>query len=258
MLPEKGIIQTILGNGEEGWHGDGGPALQAACQLPYACEFDSHGNMIVCMGRQNRIRRMDAQTGIITLVAGTGEGSYSGDGGPALESTLNQPYGLAIDRNDDIYFAQRFDPAVRKIDGRTGLISTIAGTGQFGYSGDGGPATEAMLKEPNDLFLDGQGGLLIADIQDQRIRRVDLATGIITTLAGTGEKSRAGEGSPATQASLMGPRAICMDHFGNTYIAEREGNGIRRISTDGTLTTIAGANATFGYSGDGGPAFAAT
>ena len=257
MLAQKGIIQTVLGNGEEGWDGDGGPALQAACQLPYACEFDSHGNMIVCMGRQNRIRRMDAQTGIITLVAGNGEGSYSGDGGPALDSTLNQPYGLAIDRNDDIYFAQRFDPAIRKIDHRTGLISTVAGTGEFGYSGDGGPATEAMLKEPNDLFLDGKGGLLIADIQDQRIRRVDLATGIITTFAGTGEKSRAGEGSPAAQASLMGPRAICMDHLGNTYIAEREGNGVRRISPAGILTTIGGADATFGYSGDGGPALAA-
>ena len=196
--------------------------MQAACQLPYACEFDPQGNMVVCMGRQHRIRRMDARTGVITLVAGNGAGGYSGDGGPALDAVINQPYGLAIDTNGDIYFAQRFDPAVRKIDSLTGIISTVAGTGEFGYSGDAGPGNEAMLREPNDLHLDGQGGLLIADIQDQRIRRVDLDTGIITTVAGTGEKSRAGDGRPATEASLLGPRAVCMDSQGNTYIAERE------------------------------------
>ena len=258
MLARKGIIQTVLGNGEDGWEGDGGPALEAACQLPYACEFDPRGNMVVCMGRQHLIRRMDAETGIITRVCGNGEPGYAGDGGPALDAVINQPYGLAIDGNGDIYFAQRFDPAVRKIDAGTGIVSTIAGTGEFGYSGDGGPGSEAMLQEPNDLFLDGKGGLLIADIQDQRIRRVDLATGIITTFAGTGEKSRDGDGKPAAEASLMGPRAVCMDRQGNVYVAEREGNGVRRISPDGILTTIAGAESVFGYSGDDGPALAAT
>ena len=258
MLAQQGIIQTVLGNGEEGWEGDGGPALEAACQLPYACEFDSQGNMMVCMGRQHRIRRVDARTGIISLVAGNGEPGYAGDGGPALDAVMNQPYGLAVDLNGDIYFAQRFDPAVRKIDGSTGVISTVAGTGEFGYSGDGGPGNEAMLREPNDLYLDGRGGLLIADIQDQRIRRVDLETGIITTLAGTGEKSRAGDGMPAAEASLMGPRAVCMDRQGNIFIAEREGNGVRKISADGILTTLAGADAMAGYTGDGGPALSAT
>ena len=258
MLAQQGIIQTVLGNGEEGWEGDGGPALEAACQLPYACEFDSQGNMIVCMGRQHRIRRVDARTGIISLVAGNGEPGYAGDGGPALDAVMNQPYGLAVDLNGDIYFAQRFDPAVRKIDGSTGVISTVAGTGEFGYSGDGGPGNEAMLREPNDLFLDGRGGLLIADIQDQRIRRVDLETGLITTLAGTGEKSRAGDGMPAAEASLMGPRAVCMDRQGNIFIAEREGNGVRKISADGILTTLAGTDAMAGYTGDGGPALSAT
>ncbi len=257
MRTGQGTIDTILGNGLEGWSGDGGTALEAACQTPYACEFDSHGNMFVCMGRHHRIRRLDVQTGILTLVGGTGAPGYAGDGGPALNATINQPYGLAVDVNSDIYFAQRFDPAVRKIDGRSGIISTVAGTGDFGYSGDGGPGNEAMLREPNDLYLDGRGGLLIADIQDQRIRRVDLRTGVISTFAGTGEKSRAGDGKPATEASLMGPRAVCMDSLGNTYICEREGNGVRKISTDGTLTTIAGADSVFGYTGDGGPALAA-
>ena len=258
MPTVQGTIDTILGNGSEGWSGDGGPALEAACQTPYACEFDPQGNMFVCMGRHHRIRRMDARTGVITLVGGNGEAGYAGDGGPALAATINQPYGLAVDGNGDIYIAQRFDPAVRKIDGRSGIISTVAGTGDFGYSGDRGPGSQAMLREPNDLYLDGQGGLLIADIQDQRIRRVDLDTGVITTFAGTGEKSRAGDGKRATEASLMGPRAVCMDCLGNTYISEREGNGVRKVSPDGILTTIAGADSIFGYSGDGGPALAAT
>ena len=258
MPAEIAIIQTVVGNGSDGWDGDGGPALEAACQTPYACEFDPQGNMVVCMGRHHRIRRVDAATGIITLIAGTGEPGYSGDGGPATEAVINQPYGLAIDTNGDMYFSQRFDPSVRKIDGRTGIMSTVAGTGEFGYSGDGGPGPQAMLREPNDLYLDGQGGLLIADIQDQRIRRVDLETGIITTFAGTGEKSRAGDGNPAAQASLMGPRAVCMDGLGNIYVSEREGNGVRKISPDGKLTTVAGADAVFGYTGDGGPALAAT
>lgn len=210
------------------------------------------------MGRHNRIRRMDAQTGIITLICGTGEPEYAGDGGPAVDAFINQPYGLAIDTNGDIYFAQRFNPAVRKIDAQTGIISTVAGTGEFGYSGDGGPGNEAMLREPNDLYLDRQGGLLIADVQDQRIRRVDLETGIIATFAGTGEKSHAGDGKAATEASLMGPRAVCADSQGNVYVCERDGNGVRKISPDGILTTIAGAEARYGYSGDGGPALEAT
>jgi sugar lactone lactonase YvrE len=258
MLITPGIIQTVLGNGHEGWGGDGGPALQAACQTPYMCAFDTQGNMFVCMGRHHRIRRLHATTGIITLVAGTGESGYSGDGGPALRATFNMPYALTVDTNGDIYVAERGNPIVRTIDGTTGCITTLAGTGEHGYSGDGGPATEATLREPNDVCLDGKGGLLIADVQDQRIRRVDLRTGIITTFAGTGEKSRAGEGKRAIEASLMGPRAVCRDRLGNTYICEREGNRVRKVDAHGILTTVAGAEAVQGYTGDGGPALAAT
>ena len=143
------------------------------------------------------------------------------------------------------------------MDGATGIISTIAGTGEPGYGGDGGPGTLAQLREPNDCYLDGRGGLLIADIQDQRIRRLDLDTGIITTFAGNGEKVRAGDGLPATQASILGARAVCMDGIGNTYIAEREGNGVRKVDTSGIMSTLAGTGER-GYTGDGGPAIAAT
>src|SRR5262249_52305691 len=161
MAITPGIIQTVLGNGHEGWGGDGGPALQAACPTPYMCAFDAQGNMFVCMGRHHRIRRMDATTGIITLVAGTGESGYSGDGGPALNATFNMPYALTVDTNGDIYIAERGNPIVRKIDGTTGLITTLAGRGGRGHNGDAVPAREAMLREPPARGRRGQGRRLL-------------------------------------------------------------------------------------------------
>ena len=159
--------------------------------------------------------------------------------------------------NGDIYIVDRLNAVVRKVDAATGIITTVAGTGEQGYSGDGGPGNQAMFREPNDCFLDGKGGLLIADIQDQRIRRLDLATGIINTFAGNGEKERAGDGKPALEASIMGARAVCMDSKGNTYICEREGNGVRKVDANGAMSTVAG-NGERGYEGDGDPALTAT
>ena len=170
---------------------------------------------------------------------------------------MNEPYSLEVDADGSIYIVDRLNAAVRRVDGATGIISTVAGTGEPGYSGDGGPGNAAQLREPNDCFLDGRGGLLIADIQDQRIRRLDLATGVINTFAGNGEKVRGGDGMPATQASILGARAVCMDSRGNTFIAEREGNGVRIVTAGGIMGTVAGTDAERGYSGDGGSALAA-
>jgi len=171
---------------------------------------------------------------------------------------MREPYSLQVNRsNGDIYIVDRLNAVVRKVDAATGIITTVAGTGEQGYSGDGGPGIQAMFREPNDCFLDGKGGLLIADIQDQRIRRLDLATGIITTFAGNGHKERRGDGKPALEAGIMGARAVCMDSKGNTYIAEREGNGVRKVDSNGIMSTLAG-NGERGYEGDGGPALTAT
>ena len=253
----KGIITTFAGTGEGGYAGDGGPAADSLMREPFMCAFDSEGNMFVAESRNYCIRRIDARTGVITTVAGTGESGYSGDGGPASQAQLSEPYSLRIDDNDDIYVVDRLNYAVRRIEAATGIITTVAGTGEAGYSGDGGPGTEAMMREPNDCFLDGKGGLLIADIQDQRVRRLDLTTGIITTFAGNGEKVRGGDGGPAAQASILGPRAVCMDSKGNTYIAEREGNGVRKVDANGVMSTFAGTGER-GYEGDGGQAIDAT
>ena len=253
----RGIIQTIAGTGEAGYSGDGGPATAAVLREPFMCAFDPAGNLVFSESRNYCVRRIDAQTGVITTLVGDGQPGYSGDGGPAAQARLYEPYSLTVDNNGDIYIVDRLNAAVRKVDGATGIISTVAGTGEPGYGGDGGPGTLAQLREPNDCYLDGRGGLLIADIQDQRIRRLDLDTGIITTFAGNGEKVRAGDGLPATQASILGARAVCMDGIGNTYIAEREGNGVRKVDTSGIMSTLAGTGER-GYTGDGGPAIAAT
>jgi hypothetical protein len=253
---EIGKIQTVVGTGEEGYAGDGGPALEALIGEAYGCAFDSDDNLYICDGRTHTVRRIDKTTQVITTVAGTGESGYSGDGGPATEATMDNLYSLTVDTNGDIYIVDRFNAAIRKVEAATGIITTVAGTGEPGYSGDGGPGPQAQMREPNDCFLDGKGGLLIADIQDQRVRRLDLNTGTITTFAGDGEKRRAGDGGPATEASVMGPRAVCVDTKGNTYIAEREGNGVRKVDANGVMSTFAGTGE-FGYTGDGGPAVTA-
>ncbi len=237
--------------------GDGGPATQALIDEAYGCDFDTEGNLYICDGRNHTIRRIDKNSGIIMTVAGSGRQGYSGDGGPATEATLNNLYSLQVDTNGDIYIVDRLNAAIRKVDAATGIITTVAGTGEPGYGGDGGLGVLAQLREPNDCFLDGKGGLLIADIQDQRIRRLDLQTGIITTFAGNGEKRRTGDGKPSTQASIMGARAVCMDSKGNTYVCEREVNGVRKVDANGIMSTFAGTGER-GYSGDGGPALAAT
>jgi len=252
-----GKIQTVVGTGEEGYTGDGGPALEATIGEAYGCSFDVEGNLYICDGRNHTVRRIDNDSQVITTVAGTGEAGYSGDGGPATQATMDNLYSLTIDTNGDIYIVDRFNAAIRKVVAATGIITTVAGTGEPGYNGDGGPGPQAQMREPNDCFLDGKGGLLIADIQDQRIRRLDLNTGIITTFAGDGEKRRTGDGKPATEASLMGPRAVCMDSKGNTYIAEREGNGVRKVDANGVMSTFAGTGEP-GYTGDGGLALTAT
>jgi len=257
MATQKGYIQTLAGTGERGYTGDGGPAAHATLSEPFMCAFDSHGNLFVAEAINHCVRRVDKDTAIITTVAGTGSEGYSGDGGPATQATFNQPYSLQVDANGDVYIVDRLNAVIRRVDAATGIISTVAGTGAPGYSGDGGPGASAQLREPNDCFLDGRGGLLIADIQDQRVRRLDLGTGVITTFAGNGEKQRTGDGRPALEASILGARAVCMDSKGNTYICEREGNGVRVVDANGIMSTLAGTGEV-GYSGDGGPALAAT
>jgi DNA-binding beta-propeller fold protein YncE len=198
------------------------------------------------------LRRIDAATGVISTIAGTGERGFSGDGGPATGARLNEPYGVVGDRAGRVFFADRLNGRVRVID-TIGLISTVAGDGSKQSSGDGGPADQAGLVEPNGLALAPDGSrLFIADVAGHRVRVVDLTTGLITTFAGTGEGAHDGDGGPATQAALFGARAVAFAPDGALYVMERQGSCIRCIR-DGIIQTVAGTGAR-GYDGDGGPA----
>ena len=248
------IITTAAGSGAQGGGDDGGPATAAAMNNPFHVDIDPTGRFLYVADCFNyAVRRVDLRTSVIDAFAGCGEAGHSGDGGPAAQARIDEIYAVQVAPNGDGYILQRFNPAVRKIDAASGVITTVAGDGTVGSGGDGGPATRARMREPNDCALDGKGGLLIADVQDQRIRRLDIANGVITTFTGTGEKAHRGDGGKATDAAIFGARAVCADGRGNVYVCEREGNTIRRIDADNVITTVAGTGAK-GYSGDGGPA----
>lgn len=259
----KTKIESVAGTGKPGYSGDGGKAAQAQLNQPFHCDLDAAGNLYIAEAGNHCIRKVEAKTGTLTTVAGSGAKGFSGDDGPAAKATMNEPYAVNVDTNGDLYIVDRLNAVIRKVDGKSGTIGTVAGTGKKGSSGDGGKATEAMLREPNDCCLDGKGGLLIADVADWRIRRLDLKSGIISTFAGTGrpkgkpERSAIGDGGPADKAVIVGARAVCVDGKGNTFICEREGNAIRKVDDKGTITTIAGTGAA-GYGGDGGEAKKAT
>ena len=245
---EKPYIFTFAGTGEAGAGGDGGPAAEAQLTWAGALALDGSGNLYVADG--GRIRRIDAE-GVITTIAGTGELGFSGDGGPAAEAQLTFPGALALDGSGNLYVADTRNHRIRRIDAE-GVITTIAGTGEPGFGGDGGPAAEAQLTFPGALALDGSGNLYVADSGNNRIRRID-AEGVITTIAGTGERGFGGDGGPAAEAQLTGAGALALDGSGNLYVADSGNNRIRRIDAEGVITTIAGTGER-GFGGDGGPA----
>jgi sugar lactone lactonase YvrE len=256
----SGRIETVAGTGQPGYSGDGGPATAARLNEPFHCDLDGHGHLYIADALNHCIRKVDLATGTITTVAGCGKKGYTGDGGPARQATMNEPYAVVVDSGDNLYIVDRLNAVVRRVDGKSGHIETIAGGGQKErMRPDGSKATDVRLIEPNDCCLDGKGGLLIADVAAWRVYRVDLHTGILTTFAGTPRTRvrldfrRLGNGGPATKAILVGPRGVCVDGHGNTYICEREANEIRKVDAQGIITTIAGTTKP-GNSGDGGDA----
>jgi sugar lactone lactonase YvrE len=256
----SGNISTVAGNGNFNFSGDGGPATSAG-MAPTGVAVDSAGNLFSAdpagPGQgENRVRRIDHSTHVITTVAGNGNPSFLGDGGPATSASLQTPQGVAQDAAGNIFIADSNNSLIRKVDTH-GVITTVAGGGTSG-PGDGGPATSAALASPAAVVLDaaGTGVLFIADTQNQRIRKVDLS-GTITTVAGNGTNAFSGDGGPATSANLNFPGGVAVDGAGNVFIADTTNNRVRKVDTGGTITTVAG-NGTFGFSGDGGPAINAS
>ncbi len=257
QVDAAGTIATVAGSRTAGFSGDGGPAVQAQLFLPRGAATDGAGNLYIADTFNHRIRRIDAAE-IITTVAGTAaagfdgggfdRGGFSGDGGPAAQARLMFPQNVAADGAGSLYIADSGNHRIRRIDA-AGAITTFAGTGESGFSGDGGPATQAQLSSPGGAALDEAGNLYIADNGNQRIRRVD-AAGTIATVAGTGESGFDGDGGPVTQALLSGPRGVAVDKEGNFYIADSGNHRIRRVDSAGIVTTVAGTL----ERGDGGPA----
>ena len=252
------IVTTVMGNGRAGYAGDGGPAAEATLNNPFDVVFDAAGNLVFSDTYNHCVRRVDARSGVIQTVAGTGEAGYAGDGGPGRKARFNQPYGVAVDRSGNIYAADRLNAVVRRIDGATGVVTTFAGNGAKGFSGDGGPANRAGMAEPNGLAFSRDGRrLFIADVADNRVRAVDLSSGVIGTFAGTGKAAHDGDGGPAVAASVFGARAVApRPSDDGVYILERQGSSLRLVTPDGAISTVASTGEK-GYGGDGGPARAA-
>ncbi|MBX2907120.1 MAG: Ig-like domain-containing protein [Taibaiella sp.] len=247
-------ITTIVGNGEDGYSGDGGPASSAALRGPVGLAYDASGNLYVADHYSNVIRKIST-SGIVSTFAGTGGYGYSGDGGPATAAMFKGPYKLTFDASGNLFVADHYSNRVRKIT-PAGIITTVAGTGYLGFSGDGVPATATNISRPSVVKFSPGGEMYIMDYNGCRIRKVD-ADGIISTVAGTGVPGTTGDGGPATAARIFYPFGMDFDATGNLYLVEAEGNRVRMIDTFGIIHTIAGSG-TSGFSGDGGPASAAT
>ncbi len=240
-------LTTIAGDGVAG-------SSEGRIDQPFGLAIGPDGDLYFCDTNNHRIMRLDLATRRLSLVAGTGEKGYAGDGGQAVRAKLNEPYEIAFDAQGDLFFCDRLTHTVRRIARGTGTISTVAGTGAEGFSGHGGPAEHAQLKQPHSIAFAPDGTLMICDILNYRIRALNLKSGLIDTWAGTGARGPAADGAPLAGTPLDGPRALAIGKSGDYYLALREGNAILRIDPKaGRIYHFAG-NGQKGYSGDGGDA----
>jgi uncharacterized protein (TIGR03437 family) len=246
-------ITTYAGNGAVSYSGDGGPASSAALNHPKGLAFDAAGNLYIADSDNYRVRQV-SPSGIITTIAGTGNDTFSGDGGSALFASFSDVSGVAVDFSGNIYVADSSNRRIRKIS--NGIVTTIAGTGVQGFSGDGGPATSAMLGRAEAIAVDAGGNIYYADSVNQRIRKITTA-GIISTVAGNGVGGYSGDAGPATSASLNYPVGVTLDSAGNIYIADANNSCVRKVTPGGIISTVAG-NGQEGFSGDGGMAVSAS
>jgi streptogramin lyase len=246
-------ITTVAGAGLPTINGSAGTATEINVGQPFGVEIGPEGALFITEVQNHRVLRLDRKTGQIQTVAGCGKKGYSGDGGPATEAELNEPYEVRFDADGNMYFVEMQNHLIRRVDAKTHVISTVAGTGVAGYGGDGGPAIKAQFRQPHSIALDGRGGLYVADIGNHRIRRIDLTSGIVESIAGTGEKKLPTDGQTAKGTPVLGPRALFID--GRTlWVALREGHSVWRIEfEDGRWRHVSGTGQR-GFSGDGGPA----
>ena len=264
VLPGSGIINTVAGDGSQGFSGDSGAATSAELSNPNGLAVDSSGNIYIADTANSRVRKVTALTGDISTVAGNGTAGYTGDGYAATSAELLSVISVAVDGSGNIYIVDEDDSVIRKVTASTGIISTIAGGGSSPFClastnsvGDGCGATSASLGDPAGVVLDGSGNLYIADAANSRVRMVSASTGVISTVAGNGIAGYSGDGGAATSAKLNNPNGLALDSSGNLYIADIESSVVREVlASTGVISTVAG-NGILGYSGDGGAATSA-
>lgn len=249
----SGIISTFAGTGVPGFSGDGASATLAQLNYPTSIAVDSSGNVYIADKDNVRIRKVNT-LGVISTIAGTGVSGYSGDGATATLAELNGLYGIAVDGMGNVYFADQSNYRIRKIN-ILGVISTFAGTGISGFSGDGAAANLAQINGARGVAVDTLGNVYISDLNNHRIRKIN-TSGIISTIAGTGVAGYNGDGAAATLAELNNPYGLAVDVSGNVFISDWFNNRIRKINTSGVISTFAGTGV-LGFSGDGGPAVSA-
>ena len=247
-VASDGTIATVAGNGEAGYSGDGGPALEAGLNEPYEIRFDLEGNVLFVERANHVVRRVDRQTGLISTLAGTGQEGFSGDGGPAVEARLNQPHSIQVGPEGDLFICDIGNHRVRKVGIQDGRILTFAGTGEQGKTPDGAALAGTPLNGPRALDFDAGGNLWLALREGNAVYRIDMKAKSIHHVAGTGERGFTGHGEPAVQARLSGPKGLSLGPDGNVYLADTESHSIRMVDRNrGTLELVAGT----GEPGDG-------
>ena len=238
-------VTTVVGTGVGGYS-------EAQVNNPYGMTMGPDGALYFCDLDNSMIRRLDLATKRMTTIAGNGKKGYAGDGGAATDASLSAPHELLFDAKGDLYIAERDNHVIRKVDGKTHVISTVVGTGVAGFAGDGGPGTKAQMRQPHSIVLDRDGTILICDIGNHRIRRYHIDTGVVETWAGTGEAKSPMDGAPVAGSPLNGPRTMILAPNGDLYLALREGNAVYRIERQTmTIHHVAGTGEN-GYTGDGG------
>lgn len=247
-IGNDGIITTLAGTGQEGFSGDGGPALEGTFNKPHELRFDAVGDLYIVDMVNHAVRKIDMKTGILTTIAGTGQPGYSGDGGPAVKAQFKQPHSIQFGPEGDLYICDIGNHVIRRLDMKTGMISTFAGTGKAGDTPDDSPIEGTPLKGPRSLDFDKAGKLWLATREGNQVFRFDLKAGKIHHVAGTGKGGFTGHGGPALEATLSGPKGISVDSDGNVWLADCESHSIRMIDAKtGKIELIAGT----GKKGDG-------
>jgi len=251
-------LEVVAGNGTKGYSGDGGQATKAQLNEPYEVRIDSAGNILFVEMQNHLVRKVDGKTGRISTIAGTGEKGFGGDGGPATKAQLSTPHSIALDSDNNIYIADIANHRIRKVDAKTGIITTIAGNGEKQQPKDGESASGKPMIGPRALFVVGDT-LWIALREGHSVWKMNIKTGMLNHVAGTGKRGYSGDGGPAKEATFDGPKGIAIGPDNSIYIADTENHAIRKIDTAGIITTIAGRGPQHkGFSGDGGTATDAT